>query len=110
MVFESRNSGRSFVPGLNAGESIADQRARIAHEHAEREERRQADLAEPSSLRNAPGERIRIWERMHGLALPRDPRHNLLSVIAIATDLEIEQVQEEQRLRQEAAQAQPTPG
>jgi hypothetical protein len=36
---------------------------------------------------------------MHGLALPRDPQHNLLSVIAIATDLEIEQVQEEQRLR-----------
>jgi len=66
---------------------------------AEREERRQADLAEQSSIRNAPGERIRIWERMHGLALPRDPHHNLLSVIAIATDLEIEQVQEEQRLR-----------
>jgi hypothetical protein len=106
MVFESRNSSRSFVPGISAGESIADQRARIAHEHAEREERRQADLAEQSSIRNAPGERIRIWERMHGLALPRDPQHNLLSVIAIATDLEIEQVQEEQRLRLQ--QAQPT--
>jgi len=33
MVFESRNSNRSFVPGISAGESIADQRARIAHEH-----------------------------------------------------------------------------
>jgi hypothetical protein len=42
---------------------------------------------------------------MHGLALPRDPQHNLLSVIAIATDLEIEQVQEEQRLRLQQAQA-----
>ncbi len=54
MVFESRNSSRSFVPGISAGESIADQRARIAHEAAEREERRQADLAEQSSIRNAP--------------------------------------------------------
>ncbi len=99
MAFESRNSNRSFAHSIGAGESIADQRARIAHEAAQREERRQADLAEQSSIRNPPGERIRIWERMHGLALPRDPQHNLLAVIAIATDLEIEQVQEEQRLR-----------
>jgi hypothetical protein len=103
MVFESRNSGRPFLPGSSPGESIAEQRARIAHEQAEREEHRQADLAELSSIRNAPGERVRIWERMHGLALPLDPNHNLLEVIAIATHLDLAQIKEEQRLRRPTA-------
>ena len=99
MAFESRNSSRPFVGGFNTGETIAEQRARVAHEHAEREEHRQAELVELSSTRNAPGDRIRLWERMHGLPLPRDPNHNLLDVIAHATDLELAQVREEQQLR-----------
>jgi hypothetical protein len=103
MVFESWVSGRPFAPGPNAGELMADYRARLAHEHAEALERRQAELAEQVSIRNAPGERIRIWERLHGLPLPRDPNHRLLAVIATATDLELEQVMEEQRLRSAAA-------
>ena len=78
-------------------------RARLAHEHAEMQERRQAELAEQVSIRNMPSERIRIWERLHGLPLPRNPTHNLLSVIAAATDLQLEQVQEEQRMRRAAA-------
>jgi len=101
MVFESRGSGRPFGVGPHAGELVADYRARLAHEHAEMQERRQAELAEQVSIRNMPSERIRIWERLHGLPLPRDPTHNLLSVIAAATDLQLEQVLEEQRLRLE---------
>ncbi|MFL6601322.1 MAG: hypothetical protein ACJ8R9_08320 [Steroidobacteraceae bacterium] len=96
MVFDSRVPGRS---GPHAGELVADYRARLAHEHAERQERRQNELAEQVSIRNMPGERIRIWERLHGLPLPLNPTHNLLSVIAAATDLQLEQVREEQRLR-----------
>jgi hypothetical protein len=107
MTFESSNTGRPFLVGFNTGESIADQRARVAQEHAEREEHRQAELVELSSIRNAPGERIRLWERMHGLPLPRDPNHNLLSVIAAATHLELAQVLEEQRLRLPATPATP---
>jgi hypothetical protein len=99
MVFESWSSGRPFAPGPNAGELMADYRARLAHEHAEALERRQAELAEQVSIRNAPSERIRIWERLHGLPLPRDPTHRLLNVIATATDLDLEQVHEEQRQR-----------
>jgi len=99
MVFDSRISGRS---GPHAGELVADYRARLAHEHAERQERRQNELAEQVSIRNMPGERIRIWERLHGLPLPLDPTHKLLGVIAAATDLQLEQVQEEQRLRRTA--------
>jgi hypothetical protein len=103
MVFESRGSGRPFGVGPHAGELVADYRARLAHEHAEMQERRQAELAEQVSIRNMPSERIRIWERLHGLPLPRNPTHNLLSVIAAATDLQLEQVLEEQRLRRAAA-------
>jgi hypothetical protein len=51
------------------------------------------------SIRNSPGERIRIWERLHGLTLPRDPTHRLLGVVAAGTDLALEQVLEEQRQR-----------
>lgn len=105
MVFESRNPKGSFVHTPGAGETVVEQRARMALEQAEKEERRQADLAELSSVRNAPEERIRVWERMHGISLPRDPNHNLLLVIANATDLELAQVQEEQRRRR-----QPAPG
>ena len=105
MAFESRNSGRPFVGGFNTGETIAEQRARVAHEHAEKEEHRQAELVELSSTRNAPGDRIRLWERMHGLPLPRDPNHNLLDVIALATDLELAQVREEQQLRRQTTPA-----
>jgi hypothetical protein len=101
MTFESTKSGRPFLAGFNTGESIAEQRARVALEHAEREEHRQAERVELSSSQNAPGDRIRLWERMHGLPLPRDPNHNLLDVIAVATDLELAQVQEEQRLRRQ---------
>jgi hypothetical protein len=81
---------------------VADYRPRLAHEHAEMQERRQAELAEQVSIRNMPSERIRIWERLHGLPLPRNPTHNLLNVIAAATDLQLEQVLEEQRLRRTA--------
>jgi hypothetical protein len=102
MVFESRGSSRPFGVGPHAGELVADYRARLAHEHAERQERRQTELAEQVSIRNMPSERIRIWERLHGLPLPRNPTHNLVSVIAAATDLQLEQVQEEQRLRRMA--------
>jgi len=111
MVFESRGSGRPFGVGPHAGELVADYRARLAHEHAEMQERRQAELAEQVSIRNMPSERIRIWERLHGLPLPRDPTHNLLSVIAAATDLQLEQVLEEQRLRRAAGKGVvPQPG
>jgi hypothetical protein len=98
-MFESRGAGRPFGVGPHAGELIADYRARLAHEQAEVQQRRQAELAEQVSIRNMPSERIRVWERLHGLPLPRNPTHKLLSVIAAETDLQLEQVQEEQRVR-----------
>lgn len=103
MAFESTRPGRSFGTRPNFGETVTDYQARLAHEQEELQQRRLADLAEQASLRNTPSERILIWERLHEVPLPRSPVHKLLSVIAAATDLQLEQVQEEQRLRLVAA-------
>ena len=60
MVFESKNPGRSFTASFNAGETIAEQRARIAHEQVEREERRQADLDGPGVVEAGIGPEIDV--------------------------------------------------
>jgi hypothetical protein len=103
MIFESERSSRPFRMQSRIGESIVDHRARLAREQEEMQQRRSEALAGQVSIVNDPSERIRIWEQLHGLPLPRNPTHKLLGVIAAATDLQLEQVQEVQRLRLLAA-------
>jgi len=103
-------TGKGGAQGLRQGvrqdvTSVQDYQARLAHEQAEVQQQRLVELAEQVSVRNTPSERILIWERLHEVTLPRNPVHKLLSVIAAATDLQIEQVQAEQRLRLVAAGA-----
>ncbi|HKT74750.1 MAG TPA: hypothetical protein VJQ47_17830 [Steroidobacteraceae bacterium] len=71
----------------------------LAEEEFEREKRRNLQLEEQRSDHNPPEQRIRAWERAHGLRMPVDPEHPVLDVIAVATRLTLAQVQEEQRLR-----------
>jgi hypothetical protein len=99
MIFESQRSTRLFRTQSHIGETVADHRARLARELEEIEQRRLQALAGQVSVVNAPSERIRIWEQLHGLPMPRSPGHKLLGVIAAATDLQLEQVQEVQRSR-----------
>jgi hypothetical protein len=99
MVFESGRFGQSSGRQAGVGESIADHRARLARDEEELQQRRMEALAEQVSVVNSPSERIRIWERLHGLPLPRSSTHKLLRVIAVATDLQLEQVREVQRQR-----------
>jgi len=80
-------------------ESAADYRQRMALLQAEALERRQHELSEQRSPLNTPADRIRIWERVHQLPLPRCPSHRLVSVIASHTHLSLEEVRAEQRLR-----------
>jgi hypothetical protein len=82
-----------------AGESNADYRARVAAHQAEAVERRQMELLEQRSSMNTPAMRIRIWERLHQVDLPRSPSHRLIDAIAAQTGLTSEDVREEQRLR-----------
>jgi hypothetical protein len=80
-------------------ETIADYRARIAHQQAEAARRRQEELEEQSSTLKTADTRIRIWERLHEVGLPRDPTHRLVDIIAANTGLTVEEVRDEQRLR-----------
>jgi hypothetical protein len=82
---------------------IADYRARLASQKAETDERRRTALAEQVSALNTPDQRIRIWERLHELGLPRSPDHPLIRVIAADTELTLIEVRAEQARRLAAA-------
>ena len=87
------------APPASPGELMTDYRSRLALEQFQAAERRERELAEQSSALNAPEVRIRAWEQAHGLKLPRDSAHPVLSVVAAVTHLTLEQVHEEQRRR-----------
>jgi hypothetical protein len=87
-----------YKPGPNFGrqpiaageDPMMDFRARLAQSQAEAAERRRNDLAEQSSRLKTAEERIRIWERIHEVTLPRDPAHRentARSVISMSTTL-----------------------
>jgi hypothetical protein len=82
-----------------ATELIQTHRARLALEEDERAQQRRVEMAELRSDRNPPDVRIRIWEKLHGLRLPKDASHPILDVIAISTRLTLDEVREEQRAR-----------
>lgn len=78
---------------------MMDFRARLVHQQAEAAERRRLDLAEQSSRLKTAEERIRIWERIHEVTLPKDPAHRLVDIIAANTGLMSSDVHEEQQRR-----------
>jgi hypothetical protein len=71
----------------------------LVHQQAEAAERRRVDLAEQSSRLKTPEERIRIWERIHEVTLPKDPAHRLVEIIATNTGLTDADVRDEQQRR-----------
>ena len=78
--------------------------AQSALEQLEAAERAQRERIEQSRELNSPAMRIRAWEKLHHLTLPRGSAHSVLSVVAKATHLTLEQVREEQRRRSEIAE------
>jgi hypothetical protein len=81
------------------GELISDYRTRLALEQVHADERRRVEMSELTATTNTPDARIRAWERTHGLSLPRGESHPVLSSVAAATRLTLEQVNAEQRRR-----------
>jgi hypothetical protein len=79
--------------------SLADRRAQVEHEQQQRLVERQQQIALQSSPLSSAEERIRLWEKLHELTLPRSPTHKLLRIIADQTELSLEQVLEIQRRR-----------
>ena len=89
--------GRPSTPSNE--DPMMDFRARLAHSQAEAAERRRLDLADQSSRLKTAEERIRIWERIHEVTLPRDPAHRLVEIIATNTGLTDADVRDEQQRR-----------
>ena len=89
--------GRTSVP--TGDDPMMDYRARLVHQQAEAAERRRTDLAEQCSRLKTAEERIRIWERIHEVTLPRDAQHRLIPIIAANTGLAESDVRDEQQRR-----------
>jgi hypothetical protein len=82
-------------PPSNGGEY----RRKIREAEQQRAALRAGELASQVSPTKDAEERIRIWERLHALRLPRSSGHVLVRVIATQTRLTVGQVNEEQRRR-----------
>jgi hypothetical protein len=76
-----------------------ERRAAAERESEERAALRQSRIERQSSPQLSVLERVDHWERFHGVRLPIDPRHPLLSVIATDTALAIEDIRAEQARR-----------
>jgi hypothetical protein len=72
---------------------------RLATEQLERAQRNRAAREEMRSDLSSAAQKIRAWEKLHGLQLPRDPNHLILRLIAKQTRLSIQAVLEEQGTR-----------
>ena len=84
---KSSNRTASAGIGPQVGETNGDYRERLARVQAEALERRQQELHEQSASHNDASARIRIWERLHQIDLPRNPAHRLIEIIAANTGL-----------------------
>jgi len=74
-------------------------RRKIREAEQERAALRADELASQVSPMKDAEARIRIWERLHALRLPRSSNHVLVRVIAAQTRLTVGEVHEEQRRR-----------
>ena len=75
---------KSYHDAIADPGSLADRRAQLEHEQQQRMEERQQQIALQSSPLSSAQDRIRLWEKLHALALPRSPTHKLLRIIAAA--------------------------
>ena len=87
-------------PTLGFG-TDSDRRAAAEQALAEREEWRAQQILLQAAPDKDPQERIKLWEELHGLELPRAANHKLLAVIAAQTRLPLSDVLAEQVRRAE---------
>jgi hypothetical protein len=90
---------KSYRDPIAGPEDIVERRAKARREHDERVAERQQQIALQSSPLSDPDERIRLWEKLHALTLPRSSGHRLLHVIAAQTNLSIHEVRAAQQRR-----------
>jgi hypothetical protein len=88
---------------MNFNEPRSDYCVELERRRLEADKQRNQALHDQSSELNSPDERVRTWERLHQLRLPRDPAHLILLQIARDTALGMDQLLEVQRLRARAS-------
>jgi hypothetical protein len=86
-------------PFVFTASGAQERRAEAERADIERAAVRQSHLERQSSTQLSAPERVEFWERLHGLRLPADPTHPLLSVIATDTALALDDVRAEQARR-----------
>jgi hypothetical protein len=84
---------------------ILDHRAQQVRMQFEAAERREQALIDQRSTANTPEMRVRIWEKLHQVWMPKSPAHAILPRIAEQTALALAEVLEVQRMRAEARSA-----
>jgi hypothetical protein len=94
------NNPFSDATTARPGEGAGEHRTRVVREAAERQAYHQQELAQQVSLHNSPTQRIRWWEHLHAITLPRSATHPLLQAVADQTGLSLLEIQDEQRRRQ----------
>lgn len=90
---------RLYQDAIAGTGDLADRRAQIKQQNQERAAERQQQITLQSSPLSAAEERIRLWEKLHALDLPRSSKHKLLRVIAEQTNLSIQDILDAQQRR-----------
>jgi hypothetical protein len=84
---------------MNSYDPILDHRARLEHMRLEAEERRRQALVDQRSPDSTHEARVRAWERLHQVRLPRSPGHAVLLIVAQQTGMDLAEVQAVQQQR-----------
>jgi hypothetical protein len=84
---------------MTSFEPLFDHRARLEQMQFEAAARRERSLIDQRSPENSPEVRVRIWERLHQVRLPKDPAHPIMARVAEVTGLDLAEVLEVQRQR-----------
>jgi len=84
---------------MNSHDPLLDHRARIERAQLEAAERREQSLIDQRSTANSLDTRVRAWERLHQVRLPKDPAHSVLLLVAKQTGMTLNDVQDVQRQR-----------
>jgi hypothetical protein len=80
-------------------EMMLDHRARAERARLDAEKQRQRSITDQRDAANTPEVRIRIWERLHQVRLPKSPAHAILEKVARDTGLGLTAVLEVQTQR-----------
>ena len=92
---------------MTAHEPMLDHRQRLERAQFEAAERRDRARIDQSSPRLTAAERVGVWERLHGVRLPKDPAHAILRQVALNTALQLDDILEIQRQRAQPVSAMP---